>query len=254
MSLGMGPLSPGRKRRGMGPISFNLLDYSPIWWGDASDENTITLSGPDAIKMDDKSGFGNYFTASLPPLYNIAAQNGLNTLQFDGFSEYMKCVKNFVDTDSDTWFFVFQADNDGDNDATLFSDYGDISPKLLLFRSDNDSGQDIFFARDENFDVLEIDDALTTSYSYVIATRTPGNITLNYNGNFQTTSGIYLSTKYDGGPPPHIGVQSGWPAGTLPDTYLKGNFCEGACFPGIRSAEFRSALANYAVEKWGLAA
>ena len=254
MSLGMGPLSPGRKRRGMGPILLNLLDYSPTWWGDASDADTIDLIGPDVSIMEDKSGNGNRFIASNLPLYNIAAQNGLNTIQFNGFSEFMKCVNNFVSTDTDTWFFVFQADNDGDNDATLLSDYGDTSFKLLLFRSDNDSGQDIFFARDVNFDILELNDTLTTSYSYIIATRTPGNITLNYNGNFQTTSGIYLSTKYDGGPPPHIGVQSGWPAGTLPDTYLKGNFCEGACFPGIRSAEFRSALANYAVEKWSIAA
>ncbi len=63
-----------------------------VLWLDASDASTITLNGADVSQWDDKSGQGNHATQSEStdqPLYNLAAVNGLNVVEFDGVSETM---------------------------------------------------------------------------------------------------------------------------------------------------------------------
>jgi hypothetical protein len=238
---------------------FSPLDYSPTWWADASDASTIVLDGVGVSQMNDKSGNGNYFVRGSDvddPTYLEGEQKGLNVINFNGSDQFLRCVNNFVNSFSDTWFFALQTDQDGPNNATFFNDYGDSGNKILLIRSDNDGTQRVYYVRDGTGASLSIIDSLTEAYSFMILTRIGGSpdgtITMNYNGNIQSLTNPYADTTYSGGNVPHLGVQGGSTLGSpnQAGTYFKGHFCEGGRFPGVLNANQREKLAIYLADKW----
>jgi len=76
------------------PAGFNPQLYGTcLGWYDAGDASKVSLSGSNVTGITDKSGFGNNLstvTASFPT-YNLAAQNGLNTI-----SSVSSAVQNSV--------------------------------------------------------------------------------------------------------------------------------------------------------------
>lgn len=226
-------------------------------WLDVSVFASLTFNGGDISQIDDLSGDGNNFeqtTAANQPTYATNQQNGLPTLSFNGTSDYIKCINNFVSTDSDTWFFVFQSDLDGDANATVLSDYGDVGSKFLVVRGDNDGTQDVFYARDGNNDYLQLSDPLVSAYSLLVTTRQPGAITMNYNDAESSTSGTYISTAYDGGNVPHIGCQGGAALGSpvLPNAYLKGHFAYALRYERVLNAIEINKVIQMIKKQWGL--
>lgn len=63
---------------------FDPLSLSPKAWWDASDAATITMSGTAVTAWADKSGNGYTLTPGISPGYTLAAQNGLNVVEFNG--------------------------------------------------------------------------------------------------------------------------------------------------------------------------
>lgn len=253
LDLSLGFSSRAASGRGFSPLNISGLSL----WLDSSDANTFSLRASQYVAAwNDKSGNGNHFRQSIlanQPEYQSNQQNGLATVKFDDVNQgYLRSDNDFITTDSDTWFFVFQSDGDGDANGTLLADYGDVSAKLLVFRADNDSAQDVFYARDGANNSLSILDTLTTAYSYMVATRIPGAITLDYNGNSQSASGTYLATLYNAGPFPHIGVQSGYPSGVIPNTQMKGHVAEILRYSRELNSGEKTVLETYLKEKWGL--
>lgn len=62
-----------------------------VLWLDASDTNSIDLSGTSVTQWNDKSGKGNNATSSYPPTYMPGVANGLGLISFDGASNYFDC-------------------------------------------------------------------------------------------------------------------------------------------------------------------
>ncbi len=67
-----------------------FFDPTPVaglrLWYDASDASTVTLNGSRVSAWDDKSGNDDHLTqatAAIQPLYVLAAQNGLNGIQYN---------------------------------------------------------------------------------------------------------------------------------------------------------------------------
>lgn len=68
-------------------------------WYDSSDSSTITLSGSNVSQWNDKSGNGRHLgmgTAGNQPAYDTTGSfNGLNSVNFDGSTDYMTASVSF---------------------------------------------------------------------------------------------------------------------------------------------------------------
>lgn len=242
---------------------FGPRDISDLTlWLDAADSNNLILRGATQYIASwlDSSGNGNHFnqsTESIQPEYQLSQQNGLATVAFNDVNNgYLVSVNNFISTDTDTWFFVFQSDLDGADIApTLFGDYGSDANKLLLFRSENSGSQDIFYARDTNGDFLQVTPTLISSYSLLIGNRKPGVISTDYNDSINSQSGAYISTILSVGTTfPGLGSQANAVFGDHrnPDTQMKGHVAEVLRYSRELDSAEKNALKTYFKAKWGL--
>jgi len=93
--------------------AFSPLDLSPVLWLDASDTSTITESGGAVSQWDDKSGNGNdvvQATAANQPTSGSRTLNGLNVIEFDGTSVYLRTTASTIKAQPNTIFLVWQLD------------------------------------------------------------------------------------------------------------------------------------------------
>lgn len=221
--------------------------------------SSLTFNGPDISKIDDLSGNGNHYEQASPSdqfFYETNAVNGLPALQCDGVSEFMRCVKEYVSTDSDTWFFVFQADADGLDSAALFADYGDDIPsrKLILFEANNSAPIDGFFVRDVSSNSLRVTKTFTTAYSLLILTRKPGEITIDYNDSTGIATGTYASTDLLGGTVGSLGAQlrGGGDSDPNVSTFLKGHISYALRYDSVLSSPNIFTIKNFLKTRFAL--
>ena len=91
-------------------------DLIPLAWWDASDISTVTTSGNDATKWNDKSGNENHAVqnnTNLSPQYGIRSVNGLNVINFKGNDFFqVDAFGNFEQTTfTYSLFFAFLSDD-----------------------------------------------------------------------------------------------------------------------------------------------
>ena len=87
-------------------------------WLDAADSGTVTLNGDDVSQWDDKSADGNdavQGSASLQPLYDIAAVNGLNAISFDGANSLDGGAVPDILSEPETLFIVYSREGSTGN-------------------------------------------------------------------------------------------------------------------------------------------
>lgn len=245
-------------KKGFSPLGIPGLTL----WLNAADPNNLILRGATQYIAAwlDRSGNGNHFsqsTEAIQPEYQLNQQNGLATVAFNDVNNgYLLSVNNFISTDTDTWFFVFQSDLDGADIApTLFSDYGSDTQKLIMFRSENSGLQDIFYARDTNADFLQVTPTLNSSYSLLIGNRKPGVISTDYNDSIDSQSGTYISTILSVGTTfPGLGSQANadFTNHRNPQTQMKGHVAEVLRYSRELNSTEKNTLKTYFKNKWGL--
>jgi len=224
----------------------------------------VILNGSKVARFIDFSGFGNHFdqaTASTQPVYQANQQNGLATVSFnDTNAGFLTSVNDFISTAADTWFFVFQSDlNGADAHPTLFSDYvQQAANPIMLFRSENKGGTDVFYARDSSGRVLRVIPTLNSSYSLLIATRKTGSLVTDYNDVIKSAVGAYGPQIYSGGgpgfPTPALGSQAALGGGGTRNvgTQMKGHIAMVLRYSRELNAFEKNQVKTYSKLRWGL--
>lgn len=225
------------------------------WRVDASKFSSLTLIGDDVSRMNDISpgGSTDFITGVTErPEYILNVQNGLPGLHFNG-SKLLFGVQNFAASDSDTFFFVFQDEQNGPSvNGTLFFDYGSPTVKTMGFVTRSPSAIKGFTVRDGNSDELNVAPALTALTSIAVMTREPGKITVDLNGVRQETTGTYIATSYELVNRPWLGVRPGALFGqpNIAGTWFKGFLFEAARAPRVMGLPEIELLRLYALRKW----
>ncbi len=113
-------------------LGFDPLSLSPKAWWDAADAATFTLSGSKVIAWADKSGNG--YTLAPPgapittfaPSISLAAQNGLNVVQFNGVDQYLTSGASLTGNDRTCFAVLKRVSGAGYQGIVQSSSYGMI--------------------------------------------------------------------------------------------------------------------------------
>ena len=235
------------------PLSFPDSDL----WLDYSDVNSQSIVSDKIENITDKSRSGNdYEQPTAARRFDVVA-NAYNGLQVAStvanyFNSYMFTSQNYIDTVSDTWVIVSKNDDSGAANATIIGQYGDVSAKLLLIRSDKDSAQDVFWVRDSGSNILQSTPTLSPNLSILIATREPGKITTDYNDVVDTQTGTYAATTYlNTNNNPIIGAHPNFSGGLLGSVFFKGEIAEIVKYKRVLSGDEIGLLkSRYLKPKW----
>ena len=247
-----------QKRRAESSRVFSMLDYNPNWWIDTSDPAGITPNGSKIAEYLDLSGNGaKMIQTNASRQHDLIpnARNGLAVARTLTNDSFYQCVKDFITSISDTYFFVFKPNQAGFAQSTLLGQYGDVGAKSLVFRSDSD-GIGIFTRSTTG--ELQIFPAFVDSYSLLVITRNSsggnGTLTVDYNGVSGSDAGVYSDTTYDnkpGGGFPTLGAQPmSTGTGVLASIFYEGDFCEGVRMPGVLNTPDIDIIKSHLKAKW----
>jgi len=138
-------MSVFRRRRhhvygGGGVTPFSPLDIAGIaLWLDAADAATITQTAGAVSQWDDKSGNNNHALQVIglsQPTTGTRTINSLNTIDFDGSSDFMLLTSALSRTNGYTVYIVCQVDDTGTTKAF----FSGSAPGALYLRSSTTEG------------------------------------------------------------------------------------------------------------------
>lgn len=229
---------------------FSPLEYNPSLWLDAADQTTIILNGPNVAQWDDKSGNGAHaaqgITASQP-LYDLAAQNGKNVIDFDGIDDYMV---GLLDSFQQA-YSIFIVGSLSAIAQTMFS-WGDGFGLFGIDLCTPGSSFIRFLHREplavSGGDSLLASQAITFDQIYVFSfTRNNfPNMEVFYN-NVSKGTVIGVDGFFGAGGLYFLGT-----LGTVPRIrYLNGSLCEVIVYPRVTASEI-NLTNNYLLGKWGV--
>ena len=97
----------GYSQTGPGGIGLNDGSSNLVLWLDANTETGT--SGSLITTWNDRSGYGNHFTAGNGAIFQLASQNGYSTFNFNGTSHYFQ--RGFTAALTPASFSIFSATN-----------------------------------------------------------------------------------------------------------------------------------------------
>ena len=107
--------------------SLGEYEFSDIWtpakistaiWLDASDTDSVTLSGTSVTEWRDKSGNSRHATPGASPVYETSVQNGLNAVSFVPV-DYLRSTWSVASSQATSAFLVVKPDNITSNNRVL---------------------------------------------------------------------------------------------------------------------------------------
>lgn len=157
-------------------------------WLDAADADTISI-GTGVSQWDDKSGQGNNATQTLganQPSYQLAVQNGLNVIRFDGSNDYLlaNSLASALTGNDTPYSFLFAFSKNNSNvlgdilDATNFI----TGQSYIINRFQNDAKIQFFRRREAGSPDVNVKTTLSydTNFSILEIYFTGTNLTVYY--------------------------------------------------------------------------
>ena len=238
-------------------INYNVTSWLPsllntALWLDASDASTITIA-TGVSQWNDKSGNSRYLTQATganQPTISTGSLNNLNTLVFNGTTQYMTSAASFPITGNPAFstFIVYKKTNNTEGNTFGWGSYTASDYGFGLF--DTGAGCGYAFANSNSYNVPAISN---NTWQLAEFTKAAGPI--------NTTSTAYLFGT---------AVSSGTPASTTPNIqsnpfcvgiwanditagyYLQGNIAEVIVLPYVATTIQRQLIEGYLAWKWGL--
>lgn len=243
----------------------DLLNLNPDVLLDISRPGGVTVDGSNNItNIIDLTGNGvdYYQTADLNRTWtyifdaDVNKYVGVGGVKGGSDNSYYLTSKAYIDTATDTWVFVFKDNPAGNPNATIVGQYGSVGGQLLLLRADNDGLQDIFYARDENNDILQPTTPFLPGWDVIICTREVGKVKMWYNKTIVEETGSYVAgaclpagvTDFYN---PVLGTQPDGLGGLL-NAYFSGSFGLMAKFDGVLSDGVINAILNNLIVEWNI--
>lgn len=219
---------------GFSPLSIGGLHL----WLDASDSSTITSSGGKVSKWDDKSGSSRdaiQGTGAKQPTTNATTQNGRNTLDFDGSSDYMISTYGITLAQPTTIFFVGKlADTNG---GDYFVDGIIVSQRQLLFALSGTLTYGFYSGNTVDSGV-----AITTNYTLQTVEYNGASSKMYIDGNLAVTGDAFGL--------PATGLTIG--SDVTNGFFFQGSIAEIIIYDRILSTAERQAVDNYVNNKWSI--
>lgn len=98
--------------------AWNPSLISTALWLDASDADSVTLSGTSVTEWRDKSGNSRHATPGASPVYETSVQNGLNAVSFVPV-DYLRSTWSVASSQATSAFLVVKPDNIVNNNRVL---------------------------------------------------------------------------------------------------------------------------------------
>ena len=105
-------------------------------WLDASDTNSVTLSGTSVTEWRDKSGNSRHATPGASPVYETSVQNGLNAVSFVPV-DYLRSTWSVASSQATSAFLVVKPDNITSNNRVLSGALSGAERRNFTFILDN---------------------------------------------------------------------------------------------------------------------
>ena len=221
-------------------------------WLDASDASTITLNGADVSQWDDKSGNGRNVTQGTPssqPLYDLAAQNGKNVVNFNGSTEWLLGAAYNFFAQPYTIFVVGKASG---QDQDFFGwTQAAVHGVLLEVRAGNAIR---YLHRHQPTGGITDDLLSTANFSY--STETALTFTRDVSDNMEIFMDGTSRGSLAGVQPFQDNAGQGWSLGRLAAgisaRYLNGNIAEFLIYEQTLTVSQRQQVESYLINKWGI--
>jgi hypothetical protein len=236
------------------PSGFSPLLLSPFLWLDASDPSTITTSGSSVSQWNDKSGNARNVTqatAASQPTLLTSAQNGLNTIQFDGSNDWLaRAATGFPTTGSRHMFAAVKYTGSasgyqhiaiwGNSTDTLNSSWGLVTSRI----STSYYGRVHIWANPSN-SPLTTQTLATNTWHEINASYNGASTTIYANGTQGETKSVTLTTL----------VNQNFVVGARtfsPAEYWTGEIGEIILYDYVLSTQQRQDIESYLKLKWGI--